>query len=247
MLPRERSVRPHVFMETTVLHDLLWAWLLPNAAYDLVKQLIVSLTIAMGATIILGPMLKWVQGLRMISALAIILFLSVFMIFSYIRPQAASPAFAPVPLQIVTGIPGGTKDAGIILIMEIVNRGTMPSVARNWSSVKAVVDDHIYDGKPFRVVGTLPFHMLAGRIVTFHEQDLLQYKANTPIQPGASSTGILAYTFQGINPQIFYNRKTKFLVSFSDVMDRTYVVEFPMNPVSDDSIDYFPGITMEIN
>jgi hypothetical protein len=45
MLPRDRRACPHVFGGTKVLHDLLWSWLLPNAAYDLGKQVIVSLVL----------------------------------------------------------------------------------------------------------------------------------------------------------------------------------------------------------
>jgi hypothetical protein len=232
------------------VHDLLWSWLLPNAAYDLSRQIIVSLVMAIAGAALLGPLTSLVRGALKITAAAIVIFITVFVVSSFVRPQPAVPNLFPVPQAAIVGVPRGAgtstgNAAGVVMIVEVINRGTLATVARNWS-LRAKVDDTTLDGKPERIPESFTMHTLDQGRVVFHDRDALYNKGSAPIAPGGSITGIAAYTFEHVPLDIFLNRKTTFIISFMDAMDHAYSIESPLKPLSDTEINFYPGLTMEV-
>ena len=134
------------------MHDLLWSWLIPNAAYDLGKQIILSLVLGVGGAALLGPILHWARGARNIVATAVVIFFCAFFLSAYIRPAPATPNLVAVPAAMIVGTPSGVPGniAGVVAIVEVINRGTGASVARNWS-LKAKIDDATYEGIQIRI------------------------------------------------------------------------------------------------
>jgi hypothetical protein len=231
------------------VHDLLWSWLLPNAAYDLVKQIIVSLVIAMAGAALLGPLLNSVRGALKIAAVAAIIFISVFVVSSFVRPQPAAPNLVAVPAGIIVGNPNVSpavgNTAGVVAILEVINRGTLASVARDWR-LRAKVDDNTFDGRAMRIPPALSLTTIDHHRVVLHEQDALYNKGSTPIQPGGSVTGLAVYTFERVPLDLFLNRRTIFIISFVDALDHEYTLETPLKPISDTEINFYPGLTMEV-
>jgi hypothetical protein len=147
----------------------------------------------------------------------------------------------------ILGTPAGLSNnmAGVVVVMEVINRGTLASVARNWS-LKVKVDDVTYEGKQIRIPPSFALTTINHYRMIFHQQDALYVKASTPIEPGGEVTGIAAYNFEHVPMDVFLNRKTIFTISFVDALDHEYNIEAPLKPVNDTEITYFPGLTMEV-
>jgi hypothetical protein len=195
----------------------------------------------------LGPILDLARGVRNIAATAIMLFICTFALSSYVRPLPASPDLVAVPVAIIVGSPTVVTGnvAGVAVIVEVTNRGTLASVARNWL-LKARVDDAVYDSKQIRIPPSFSLNTVNHAKVIFHQQDALYNKAGTPIQPGGSVTGIAAFNFEHVPIDVFLNRRTIFTISFVDALDREYNIETPLKPVNDSEINFYPGLTMEV-
>jgi hypothetical protein len=195
----------------------------------------------------LGPILHWARGARNIVATAVVIFFCAFFLSAYIRPAPATPNLVAVPVAMIVGTPSGVPGniAGVVAIMEVINRGTGASVARNWS-LKAKIDDATYEGKQIRIPPNFSLSTINHAKIVFHDEDALYLKTSKPIEPGGAVTGIAAYNFEHISMDTFLNRKTTFIISFVDAFDREYSIEAPLKPVNDTVISYFPGLRMEV-
>jgi hypothetical protein len=190
--------------------------------------------------------MRKIQGLRQNIGVAVVVFFCTLFSFSYLRPQPPIPNLSPVPLEAITGNPIGTTGEGVVLIVEIVNKGSMASVARGWSALQADIDGHVYNARPIRIPEVFRLGT-NGKTITLSAQDSLYLKASAPIQPGGSVTGILAFVFEDIPFGTFENRQTNFKISYMDAVDHKYQIEAQPKPVADMTIQYFPGLKIEVH
>jgi len=183
----------------------------------------VSAVLATGVVAVLGPIARLIRGVWRAFSLFVVIFICVFIISIFIRPPALAPLFiAETDGQLATLLitehpPLAMKDtdaSGILLIVELINRGNMQSVARKFA-LEAIIDDRdTYIGKFEPIPQTVTTTVKDGYAMTLFGGDALYNKALVPVHPGGSVTGLLLFSFGDIPRETFEHHKTTFILSF---------------------------------
>ena len=122
----------------------------------------------------------------------------------------------------------------------------MQSVARQFEMSAVVNEADQYPGKLLPIPQAVDIPLGDGKHMNLYGRDALYSKALTPIQPGASVTGILMFTFESVPVTIFETHKTKFELSFKDAFGNEYNIEIPLGTMPVENLSYYPGINMSI-
>jgi hypothetical protein len=150
-------------------------------------------------------------------------------------------------VQAVMVLPSSPADK-ILMIVAILNKGMMPSIATSWKMtvvhegqlIKCTVSN-----MPEKIDITIPaMGQFPYRNITYYSKDLLPVKALTPIPPGGMVTGLLLCQLNNIEVRDF-KREDKFEISFDDVFLQTHTAYIQGTSTVSDA-EYIPGITQDI-
>ncbi len=227
--------------------DLL-SWLIPNIGYDLIRQAVVALVLYTGVVALLGPITKTITGIWRAFWAFIIIFVCVFIVSAAIRMPNPSPNIIASQDNTLIGTvydKDNKPKTGVLLFVELINKGDMPSIARHFSLTATVDDTFNFLGIPEKLPKTIDFTIPDGRTITLYDTDALYNKSNTPIVLGGEATGLLLYYFPEEDHNKFMNHKTVFTLSYQDVMGKPYSLAIPWDP-GKGVPQYIPGITMDI-
>jgi hypothetical protein len=208
-------------------------------------------------TMIVGYALRWAMGkpleVRRKGWFMLISFASIFLlisILSYSVKGPASPVLRGGIDQIsVTFVPNNPNSAGILMIFHVRNIGT-PSIVENYSL------DVTPSGWNTNVHGTMIFIPKIVMITPTPDtpqafispficgKEALYRKTSEPLANGSQQRGYLWYELPGLSTQSLKNPAgTKFHMTFSDVLGKTYTADFSWPAVSTPP-GYMPGISV---
>ena len=229
--------------------DAIKEWLAGNIAWALIVKL---LAISYLSNLVLWPLGK-VFGLftSKMQATATIL-LAPFFIFLLLfaislTNQTTSSLLADSQNVIIfNNRPDTDNPTFAILIAEIINRGTMASIARSFQ-LESDIDGTVYHGAAEMLPPVFPVHGPNGTKITLYGIDALYNKANNPISPGGSVTGLLMFKFD-VPESAIMSHKTTFTLSFADALGNVYSLSVPWSSVSEKEFQqYIPGLSVGIS
>jgi TIR domain len=119
------------------------------------------------------------------------------------------------------------KGTQVFINLSIRNTGGT-SIADNFLlSVKSPDLEYKHSPAEFPKEYTLP---LGGKKsnVLLHQQDSMEGKTSKPIERGNLVNGWLKFIIEGIKPEIVRRPKTKFTISFTDVLGQTHLATYEM-------------------
>jgi hypothetical protein len=199
--------------------------------YDIIKWFLASVVIGSGLTFIAGKILKRLEDRKEALVFFSVSFVMIFVLIFVMAPRSQGPQFGGNIQTITAGGYNGDHDSIAVISLDVLNSGSMQSIAKNWR-VKAKIGDNVYDGM---FVAPPPksvtFNMSANDIrdsdplsptgITFHGDDNILDRAINPIASGGQLEGLLFVLFRGISPTTF-KTGANYTVSFEDVYGREY-------------------------
>lgn len=203
--------------------------------YDAIKIAVGSAMASVGATFIVGKLLRKLENKREAAYFFIASFVFIFVLVFIIAPRTQGPQLGG-NIQAVTG--GGINndhDTITVITVAVLNSGSMQSITKNWS-ITAKVNENTYDGSFL----TPPPNNFAFNLkeedardngpqsptgIVYHAEDSMLDKAINPIAPGGMMEGILFVLFRGVDPSVFKGG-ANYVVGFEDVLGRKYTFQF---------------------
>ena len=222
---------------------------MPNLAFNWVWALIVALVMASGATVFLGPVIRAITERRQIIAGWTTVFIVVFLLAILIKPPRASPELiAEVPQIIIGGVSKANTPptTSILLIIDLLNRGDLASVVRDFNLEATIDNRESYMGRIEQLPETLDLPMDNGKTVTVHARDAIYSRVLYPIPPGGEVPGVLWVWFENTDLGMFKNHVLNLTLFFDDVLGKHYTYNVPIksniaNP------KYYPGLSLSVH